>query len=122
MDCTIYRHLIGSLLYLTHSWPDIFYVMNAVSRYMNKPHDIHWKAGKRILQYIQGTRTYDIHYAVESELELVGYTDFDWVGDSTGQKSTSRYVFMFGGGPICWSSKKQTVIALSSAEAALERI
>ena len=53
MDCTIYRQLIGSLLYLTHSRPDICYAMNSVSRYMQQPHDIHWKAAKRILQYIQ---------------------------------------------------------------------
>ena len=100
MDCTIYRQLIGSLLYLTHSQPDIYYAMNVVSSYMQHPHDIHWKAAKRILQYIQGTKTYDIHYVVDSELELVGYTDSDWVGDSIDWKSTSRYVFMFGGGPI----------------------
>ena len=82
MDYTIYQQPIGSLLYLTHSQPDIYYAMNDVSRYMQKPHDIHWKAAKRILQYIQGTRTYSIHYTADSELELVGYTDSNWVGDS----------------------------------------
>ena len=91
--------------------------MNYVSRYMHNPHDIYWKATKRILQYIQGTRTYGIHYAADSELELVGYTDSIWVGDSIDRNSTSGYVFMFGGGPIFWSSKKQAAIALSSAEA-----
>ena len=105
MDCTIYRQLIGSLLYLTHSRPDICYAMNSVSRYIQQTHDLHWKEGKRILQYIQGTRTYGIHYAADSELELVGYTDSDWVGDSIHPNSTSGYVFMFGGGPIFWSSK-----------------
>ena len=72
---------------------------------------------KRILQYIQGTRTYGIHYAVDSELELVGYTDSDWVGDSIDRNSTFGYVFMFGGDPIFWSRKKQAAIALSSVEA-----
>ena len=57
-----------------------------------------------------------IHYAADSELELVGYKDSDWVGDSIDQKYTSRYVFMFGGGPIFWSRKKQSAIALSSEE------
>ena len=90
--------------------------MNVVSRYMSHPHDLHWKEAKRILQYIQGTRTYGIHYAADSELELVGYIDSDWKGDSIDQKSTSRYVFMFGGGPIFWSSKNQAAIALSSVE------
>ena len=70
-----------------------------------------------ILQYIQGTRTYDIHYAADSDLKLVGYTDSDWVSDSIDKNSTSRYVFMFGGGPICWSSKKQAARALPSVEA-----
>ena len=82
MDCTIYRQLIGSLLYLTHSQPDICYTMNYMLRYMHKPHDIHWKEANNILQYIQGTGTYDIHYAVDSKLELVGYTDSNWAGDS----------------------------------------
>ena len=91
---------------MTHSRPDICYAMNVVSRYMHKYHDLHRKAAKRILQCIQGTKTYGIHYAVDSEIELVGYTYSDWAGDSIDQKSTSGYVFMFGGGPICWSSKK----------------
>ena len=93
MDYTIYRQLIGSLIYFTHSWPDICYAMNVVSRYMQQPHDIHWKTSKSILQYIQSTKTYGIHYAADSELELVGYTDSNWVGDSTDKNSTSRYVF-----------------------------
>ena len=99
---------------MTHSWPDICY---DISRYIYKTHDLHWKASKRILQYIQGTRSYDIHYAADSELELVGYTDSDWVGDSIDRKYTYGYVFMFSGGPISWSSKKNTSIALSSAKA-----
>ena len=70
-----------------------------------------------ILQYIQGTRSYDIHYAADSELELVDYIDSDWEGGSIDQKSTSRYVFMFGGGPLFWPRKKKASIALSSAEA-----
>ena len=48
---------------------------------MQQPHDIHWKAAKRILQYIHGTKTYNIHYVADSELELVGYTYSDWESD-----------------------------------------
>ena len=117
MDFTIYRQLIGSLLYLTHSRNDICYAMNDVSRYMQKPHYIHQKAAKRILQYIHGTKSYDIHYAADSELELVGYTDSNWAGDSIDRNYTFKYVLMFGGGPIFWSSKNQAAIALSSIEA-----
>ena len=71
--------------------------MNSVSIYMQQPHYLHWNASKRILYYIQGTRTYVIHYVADSKLELVGYTDSDWVTDSIDWKSTSGYVFMFGG-------------------------
>ena len=63
------------------------------------------------------TRTYGIHYAIDSELDLVGFKDSDWAGDSIDQKSTSSYVFMFGGGPIFLSIKKNASISLSSVEA-----
>ena len=106
MDSTIHHHLIESLLYLTHSRPDICYSMNDVSRYMQQPHELHWKEAKRILQYIQGTRSYNNHYATDSQLDLVGFTDSDWERDSIDHNSTSGYVFMFGGGTIFWSSKK----------------
>ena len=82
---------------------------------MQQPHELHWNAYKRILQYIQGTRSYDIHYAANYELELVYFTDSDWAGDSIDQNSTSEYVFMFGGDPIFKSNKNQASIALSSA-------
>ena len=83
---------------------------------MQFSHELHWKAAKRILHYIHGTISYNIHYAADTELKLVGYTDSDWVRDSIDRKSTSTYVFMFGGIPIFWSSKKQAAIALSSTE------
>ena len=80
--------------------------MNDVSTYMNNPHEIHWRESKRILQYVQGTRTYGIHYVADSELDLVGFTDCDWEGDNIDWNPTSIYVFMFGGGNIFWSIKK----------------
>ena len=116
MDSTIYLQLIRILLYLTHSRPEICYVMNVVSIYMKQTHELHSKSAKRILQYVQGTQSYDIHYAADSELDLVGFTDSDWEGNIIDRKSTFGYVFMFGGGPICWSNKKQAAISLSSAE------
>lgn len=66
---------------------------------------------------MQGTMNFGINYAVDSPLDLVGYSDSDWAGDSSDRKSTSGYVFMIGFGPICWSSKKQSAIALSYVEA-----
>ena len=76
------------------------------SRYMDQPHEIHWRAAKRILNFVQGTRTYGIFYKAKSNLDLIGFTDSDWAGDNTNRKSTSGYVFMLAEGPISWSSKK----------------
>ena len=73
---------------------------------MQEPHEIHWKDAKRILHYVQGTKHFEIHYASSSLLELVGFTNFDWVGDPIDRKSTSSYVFMLAHGPISYSSNK----------------
>ena len=78
IDNTLYRQLIGSLLYLTHSRPYISYVVSVVSRYMKEPHELHWKETKRILHHVQGTRDYGINYAAGAQLDLIGFTDLDW--------------------------------------------
>ena len=84
---------------------------------MHEPHEIHCKAATIILHYVQGTKHFGVHYVVDSPLELVGFNDSDWVGDSIDKNSNSSYVFMLAHGPICWSSKKQHSIYLSSVEA-----
>ena len=117
VDITLYRQLIGSLLYLTHLRPNISYVVSDTSRYMQNPNELHWKATQRILHYVQGTRDYGILYAAGAQLDVIDFTYSDWVGDGNDRKSTLGFVFMIGSGPICWSNKKQEALALSSAEA-----
>ena len=104
------------MIYLTHTRPDIYYVFSVASRYMDQPHEIHWRVAKRILNFVQGTRTHGIFYKAKSDLDLIGFTDSDWVGDNTDRNSTSGYVFMLAEGPIRSSSKKHSAIALSSTE------
>lgn len=116
VDCTMYRQLVGSLLYVTDSHPNLSYVVGSISRYMQEPHELHWKVSKRILRYVKETTSYGIYYTFGYTLDLVGYTDFDWVGDAKDHKSTSGYVLSIGYGPICQSSRKQTTISLSLAE------
>jgi hypothetical protein len=111
VDSTLYRQLVGSLIYLTHTRPYISYAVGAVSRYMQEPHDLHWKVSKCILKHVQGTMSYGIHYEVGCALDLIGFKDSDCVGDSTDHKSTSRYTLSLGSGPICWSSKKKSTIS-----------
>ena len=100
VDATLYRQLVGSLIYLTHTKPDISFAVGMVSRFMQEPHELHWKAAKRILHYIQGTHTYGLHFAIGTGLQLVGYTDSDYAGDIDSCKSTSSYMFHLGFGPI----------------------
>ena len=117
VDATLYRSLVGSLLYLTHSHPDLSFVIVRVSCYMQTPHESHWKAAKIILRYIQGTIQFGIHYSTGWTPLLVGFTNLDWVGDPDDQKSTAGYVFSLGSGPVTWGCKKQQALALYSAEA-----
>nr|KYP46081.1 Retrovirus-related Pol polyprotein from transposon TNT 1-94 [Cajanus cajan] len=84
---------------------------------MEKPRDSHWQAAKRILRYIKGTLTEGIFYDKDIDVNLVGYTDSDWAGDIETRKSTPGYAFNLGSGTVSWSSKKQQVVALSTAEA-----
>jgi hypothetical protein len=117
VDITLYRQLVGSLFYLTHSRPDLSYAVGAVSRFMQEPHDLHWKVVKCILRYVQGTITFGIHYETNSTFDLIEFTDSNWVGYKIDCKSTSGYSLSLGFGPICWSSKKKVVITLSSVKA-----
>ncbi|XP_073138386.1 secreted RxLR effector protein 161-like [Henckelia pumila] len=114
---TIYRSLVGSLMYLTNNGPDIVHSVNMISRFMSDQSQIHFSAAKRILQYFQGTKNHGIKYTKEDDNILIGYTDSDWAGSIDDRKITSGYVFCIGTKPISWSSKKQKTIALSSAEA-----
>ena len=111
---TLYRKLSGCLMYLTDTQPDIYYAVSVASIYMDHPHEIHWRAAKRILNFVQGTRTHGIFYKEKFDIDLIGFTDSDWACDNIDLKSTSGYVFMLAEGPISWSSKKQSAITLSS--------
>jgi hypothetical protein len=93
VDATLYRQSVGNLLYLTHTHPDLSFVVGLVSRYMQTPHEIHWKVAKRILCYVRGTVQFRIHYSSGGTHLLVGSTDSDWADDPDDRKSTAGYVF-----------------------------
>ena len=85
---TLYRQLIGSLMYLVHTRPDICYTMNALSQLMSDPKHIHLVAAKHVLRYVQGTITYGLRYTSSSGVLLSGYSDSDWAGSVVDRKST----------------------------------
>ncbi|KAL4195339.1 hypothetical protein AMTRI_Chr05g64150 [Amborella trichopoda] len=115
-DAPSYISLVGSLIYLTNTRPDIVHVVSIVPRFMSKPSKLHFLV-KRILRYVQGTRSFSLKYTTEKDNSLAGYTDRDWAGSLDDRKSTSGYVFYLGSKVISWSSRKQKTVALSSAEA-----
>lgn len=115
--------MIGSLMYLTATRPDLMYSVGLASRYMERPTEAHLMAIKRILRYVKGTINFGIVFQRQkcsnsNTCKLVGYTDSDYSGDSNDRKSTTGYVFVIrSGAVISWCSRKQPVVSLSTTEA-----
>jgi Reverse transcriptase (RNA-dependent DNA polymerase) len=112
-----FRSLVGGLLYLTHSRPNITYSVSIISRFMQAPSAQHMGAAKRVLRYVAGTQNLGLWYKRTDEIKLVGYSDSDWAGSFDDKKSTSGYLFTIGNTPVSWNTKKQPTVALSTAEA-----
>ena len=104
VDSTLYKQIVGSLMYLTVTRPDIMYSMSLISRYMENPTEIHLLVAKRILRYLQETRDFGLFYKKGEKLELFGFTNNDYVEDQDDKNSTSSYVFMLGTGVILCDS------------------
>ena len=116
-DRELYQSVVGCLLYLsTRTRPDIAFAVGSVARHSAKPSKNHWTAVKRILRYLKGTSNFGLLYGHGQKTDLVGYCDADWAGDVDTRHSTSGYIFQIGGGAVSWRSKKQTCVALSTAE------
>jgi hypothetical protein len=117
IDPTLYRQLIGSLMYLVNTRPDIAFAVNSLSQFMMEPKRVHWTAAKHVLRYLRGTVEYGIRYVRGEGIRLIGYTDADWAGSPTDKRSTSGCCFNLGSGVVSWFSRKQKSVALSSTEA-----
>ncbi|XP_062005817.1 secreted RxLR effector protein 161-like [Rosa rugosa] len=117
VDDTYYKQIVGSLMYLTATRPDIMFSVSLISRYMSKPTKLHLQAAKRILRYLKGTTSHGIFYKKGGEEDLLAFTDSDYAGDEEDSKSTSGYVFLLSSSAVSWMSKKQPIITLSTTEA-----
>ncbi|KAJ9551210.1 hypothetical protein OSB04_015255 [Centaurea solstitialis] len=117
VDVTTYRGMIGSLMYLTASRPDIMFSTCLCARYQSKPKVSHLKAVKRIFRYLKGTVNLGLWYPKGSGYELTGYTDADHGGCKLDRKSTTGHIQFLGDKLVSWASKKQNCVSLSTAEA-----
>jgi hypothetical protein len=117
VDGTAYRSLVGSLMYLVNTRPDLAYSVGYVSRFMERPTAEHLAAVKRIIRYVAGTLNLGCRYSKNSKWKLVGYCDSDMAGDIDTSKSTTGVAYFLGKSLISWHSQKQKVVALSTCEA-----
>ena len=117
VDETKYRGLLGSLLYLTASRPDIMFVVCMCARFQSAPKESHFNAAKRILKYLQGIKEVGLWYPGNISLSLTSYSDLDFAGCKIDRKSTSGTCHLLGSSLISWQSKKQACVVLSTAEA-----
>ncbi|KAL5769820.1 hypothetical protein ACOSP7_013974 [Xanthoceras sorbifolium] len=116
-DASMFRQLVGSLIYLTLTRPDISYAVGVMSRYMQNPKKSHLEAVRRILRYVKSTIDYGLMYKKGGNCKLVGYCDADYAGDHDTRRSTTGYMFTLGSGTISWCSKRQPTVSLSTTEA-----
>ncbi|GJS31669.1 hypothetical protein Tco_0492289 [Tanacetum coccineum] len=117
VDVHLYRSMIGSLMYLTASRPDIMFAVCACARFQVTPKTSHLLAIKRIFRYLKGKPTLGLWYSRDSPFELVAYTDSDYAGATQDRKSTTGGCQFLGNRLISWQCKKQTVVATSTTEA-----
>ena len=119
-----YRSLVGSILYLQLTRPDIAYAVKELSRFLNNPGPKMWAAAKNVLRYLKGTQTHGIRFGGRasyntlacSPSHLVGYSDSDWAGQVDDRKSTSGLIFYLNNGAVSYACKSQKCVALSTAE------
>ncbi|CAL1356196.1 unnamed protein product [Linum trigynum] len=116
-DPSAFRRLVGRLLYLTVTRPDITYSVNLLSQAVHAPTQAHLDAAHRILRYLKSSPGRGLFFPSQNPLILTGYCDADWGGCPTTRRSTTGYFIRLGASPVSWRTKKQTVVARSSAEA-----
>ncbi|GJW86303.1 putative ribonuclease H-like domain-containing protein [Tanacetum coccineum] len=117
VDVHLYRSMIGSLMYLTASRPDIMFAVCACSRFQVTPKTSHLNAVKRIFKYLKGKPNLGLWYPRESSFDLEAFSDSDYAGANLDRKSTTGGCQFLGSRLISWQCKKQTIVATSTTEA-----
>ncbi|XP_050160344.1 uncharacterized mitochondrial protein AtMg00810-like [Malus sylvestris] len=116
-DPTKYRRLVGRLIYLTVTRPNIVFSVRTLSQFMHEPRKPHWNAALRILRYIKGIPGQGLLFLASDNLELKAFCDFNWGGCRATRRLVTWYCVFLGNFIISWKSKKQDNGSRSSAEA-----
>ncbi|XP_070029882.1 secreted RxLR effector protein 161-like [Nicotiana sylvestris] len=117
MNQTMYIGIIGSLLYLTSSRPNIVFSVGLCVRFQSNPKESHLKVAKRILRYLKGTHDLVLYYPSADNFNLIGYADADYAGYLVNRNSTYGMAHFLGSCLISWGTRKQNSVALLTAEA-----
>lgn len=116
-DPTQYRRLIGRLIYLTITRPDLSYAVHVLSQFMHAPRAEHFQAACRVLRYIKGSPGLGILLRADSALQVYAFCDSDWGACPLTRRSLTGFFVTLGGSPVSWKTKKQATVSRSSAEA-----
>ena len=118
-DPSRYRHIVGSLVYLTIIRPDIAHDVHILSQFVAAPTSMHYGHLLRVVRYLRGTASQCLFYDRNSPLQLHAYFDATWASDPIERRSVTGYCILLGSSPIAWKSKKQAAISRSSTEVEL---
>lgn len=112
-----YRRLVGRLIYLTHTRPELSYAVHILTQFMKTPKQAHWDAATRVVRFLKGSPGQGIFLNADPDLTMTVYCDSDWSACPITRRSLSAFVVMLGASPISWKTKKQRTVSHSSAEA-----
>ena len=122
VDTSRYQKLVGRLIYLSHTWPDIAFAMSLISQFMHSPRKTHMEVAYRILRYLKGSLGKGLFFWKQESRRIEAYINADWASSVTDRRSTIGYCFYVWGNLVTWRSKKQNVVAHSSVEAEFRAI
>lgn len=116
-DPSNYRHLVGRLVYLTITRPDLSFSVQMLSQFMDSPHKPHMDATSRVLRYLKSSPGQGLLFPCDSDLWLKAFCDLDWAGYPDTRQSVTRFCVFLGDSLISCKSKKQHIVSRSSVEA-----
>ena len=122
VDKRMYHRLVGRLIYLAHTRPNIAYSVSVISRFMHDPREPHLQVAYRVLHYLKGNPRKGILFKKNDTLALEAYIDADYAGSIVDRRSTTGYCTFLEGNLVTWRSKKQNVVAKSSAKSEFRAI